>query len=150
MKFLCDRMFGTLAKWLRICGFDTFYADAELTDDELLEIAKKENRKLITRDKELFWTGKRENLNAIKITSTELDEQLRQALQGLSINNALVLSRCLLCNSTLDSIKKDEVKAKVPPKVFEQHETFWYCHRCNKFYWRGTHYTDMLKKIDEL
>ena len=150
MKFLCDRMFGTLAKWLRICGFDTFYANTELTDDELLEIAKKENRKLITRDKELFWTGKRENLNVIKITSTELDEQLRQALQDISLDNALVLSRCLLCNSTLDSIKKDEVKGKVPPRVFEQHETFWYCPRCNKIYWRGTHYKDMLKKIDEL
>jgi len=150
MKFLCDRMFGTLAKWLRICGFDTFYANAELTDDELLEIAKKENRKLITRDKELFWTGKRENLNVIKIISTELDEQLRQVLQGASLDNSPVLSRCLLCNSALDSIKKDEVKGKVPPKVFEQHETFWYCPRCNKIYWRGTHYTDMLKKIDEL
>ena len=150
MKFLCDRMFGTLAKWLRICGFDTFYANAKLTDDELLEIAKKENRKLITRDKELFWTGKRENLNVIKITSTELDEQLRQVLQGASLDNSLVLSRCLLCNSSLDSIKKDEVKGKVPPKVFEQHETFWYCPRCNKIYWRGTHYKDMLKKIDEL
>jgi len=143
-------MFGTLAKWLRICGFDTFYANAELTDDELLEIAKKENRKLITRDKELFWTGKRENLNVIKITSTELDEQLCQVLQGISLNNALVLSRCLLCNSSLDSIKKDEVKGKVPPKVFKQHENFWYCPCCNKIYWRGTHYTDMLKKIDEL
>jgi len=150
MKFLCDRMFGTLAKWLRICGFDTFYANAELTDGELLEIAKKENRKLITRDKELFWTGKRENLNVIKITSTELDKQLRQVLQGIPLNNALVLSRCLLCNSPLDSIKKDEVKGKVPPKVFEQHETFWYCPRCNKIYWRGTHYKDMLKKINEL
>ena len=150
MKFLCDRMFGTLAKWLRICGFDTFYANAEITDDELLEISKKENRKLITGDKELFWTGKRENLNVIKITSTELDEQLRQVLQGTSLDNSLVLSRCLLCNSSLDSIKKDEVKGKVPPKVFEQHEAFWYCPRCNKIYWRGTHYTDMLKKIDEL
>lgn len=143
-------MFGTLAKWLRICGFDTFYANAELTDGELLEIAKNENRKLITMDKELFWNGKRENLNVIKITSTELDEQLRQVLQGISLNNALVLSRCLLCNSSLDSIKKDEVKGKIHPKVFEQHETFWYCPRCNKIYWRGTHYTDMLKKIDEL
>ena len=150
MKFLCDQMLGTLAKWLRICGFDTFYANAELTDDKLLEIAKKENRKLITRDKELFWAGKRENLDVIKITSTELDEQLRQVLQGASLDNSLVLSRCLLCNSTLDSIKKDEVKGKVPPKVFEQHETFWYCSCCDKIYWRGTHYKDMLEKIDEL
>ncbi len=150
MKFLCDQMFGTLAKWLRICGFDTFYANAEPTDDELLEIAKKENRILVTRDKELFWNAKRENLDVIKPTSTDLDEQLRQVLQSASLDNSLVLSRCLLCNSTLDSTKKDEVKGKVPLKVFEQHETFWYCSCCDKIYWRGTHYKDMLEKIDEL
>lgn len=150
MKFLCDRMFGTLAKWLRICGFDTFYANAGLTDDELLEIAKTENRTLITRDKDLVWTGKRENLNVVEITSTELDEQLRQVVQGVPLDNTAVLSRCLLCNSSLDDIKKDDVQGKVPPKVFERHETFWYCPRCKKIYWRGTHYEEMLKKIDEL
>ena len=41
MKFLCDQMLGTLAKWLRIYGFDTFYANSETGDDELLRIAKK-------------------------------------------------------------------------------------------------------------
>ena len=40
MKFLCDRMLGTLAKWLRIYGFDTFYANSETDDAKLLEISK--------------------------------------------------------------------------------------------------------------
>ena len=51
MKFLCDQMLGTLAKWLRIYGFDTFYANRDISDSELLDISKKENRILITRDK---------------------------------------------------------------------------------------------------
>ena len=59
MKFLCDQMLGTLAKWLRLLGFDTFYANDEIKDDILLLIAKKENRAIITRDKELIF---RDNL----------------------------------------------------------------------------------------
>ena len=55
MKFLCDQMLGSLAKWLRILGFDTFYARRDLQDEDVLNIAKKENRVLITRDVELVW-----------------------------------------------------------------------------------------------
>ena len=40
MKFLCDQMLGTLAKWLRLLGFDTFYASSDISDDELLKLAK--------------------------------------------------------------------------------------------------------------
>ena len=48
MKLLCDQMFGTLAKWLRLLGYDTFYASNTITDDELLRIAAKDHRLLIT------------------------------------------------------------------------------------------------------
>ena len=55
MKFLCDRMLGTLAKWLRIIGFDTSFADANIEDEKLLRLAKDEERILITRDKNSFF-----------------------------------------------------------------------------------------------
>ncbi|MCK5031894.1 MAG: hypothetical protein KAR64_10545, partial [Thermoplasmatales archaeon] len=34
MKILCDQMLGTLAKWLRLLGFNTFYANNEMEDSE--------------------------------------------------------------------------------------------------------------------
>ena len=71
-------MLGSLAKWLRILGFDTFYANAEITDRDLLKIAKDENRIIISRDKELIFMGKRENLDVIEIKNIDLDEQLNQ------------------------------------------------------------------------
>ena len=49
MKFLCDQMLGTLARWFRLFGFDTFYANSEISDDEVLKIAETENRILITQ-----------------------------------------------------------------------------------------------------
>ena len=150
MKFLCDRMLGTLAKWLRIYGFDTFYADYETDDNELLRIAKKDNRTLITRDKELTYCGKRENLNVIELKTTDLDKQLKQVLKQVKIDKKTFLSRCTLCNTTIYPIKKDEVKDKVPKKVFENNNKFWFCKKCDKIYWKGTHYDEMIKKTTEL
>ena len=150
MKLLCDQMLGSLAKWLRILGFDTFYANAEISDDELLDIAKNENRTIISRDKELILRGKKENLNVIKIKNTDLDEQLNKILEYIKINEKLVLSRCSLCNTILDTIEKSKVEGKVPRKVFDNNDEFWFCNKCKKFYWTGSHYNKILEKINNI
>jgi len=105
MKFLCDQMLGTLAKWLRIYGFDTLYANSTMSDDKLIIISKKENRCLITRDEELAFRSKKENINVIHFKIKELDEQLTLVLRGLEIDKDKILSRCIVCNSDLSEIK---------------------------------------------
>lgn len=150
MKILCDQMLGTLAKWLRILGFDTFYANAETSDEDLLNIAKGENRTIFTRDKELIIRGKKKNLNVISIETTDLDLQLNQALKHVNIDEKSILSRCTLCNTVLDIVEKNKVQGKVPSKVFENNEKFWFCSKCNKFYWMGSHYNEMINKIDKI
>ena len=150
MKFLCDQMLGTLAKWLRLFGFDTFYANTEMKDENLLQITKKENRIIITRDKQLISRGRKENLQVIEINTTDLDEQLSYVLSHVKINKNAILSRCSLCNTVLDEIKKNDIKDKVPEKVFENNEKFWFCPKCNKTYWMGSHYDKIINKIDEI
>lgn len=150
MNFLCDQMLGTLAKWLRICGFDTYYAKRHMKDKKLIEIAKKENRVLVTRDKELVYNSKREQVKTIKIETKDLDEQIKTVLKIIDIDKKLVLTRCTICNGLLEKISKKDVKEKVPEKVFENNNDFLYCNKCDKIYWKGTHYEKMLDKIDEL
>jgi len=150
MKFLCDQMLGTLAKWLRIYGFDTFFASSQIKDEDLVEIAKNENRTLITRDKELIYSAKRQNIKTIELKTTDLDEQIKQVLNGEVIDKSKFLSRCIICNNTIVTISKEKIKKKVPPRIFENNDEFWYCKKCDKIYWKGTHYDDMLKKIDNL
>jgi uncharacterized protein with PIN domain len=150
MKILCDQMLGSLAKWLRIAGFDTFYANNEMTDEELLHIAVKEKRILITRDKELITKSKKLTLNVIEITTTDLDRQLQQVLSIININKKLILTRCSLCNNILKTIDKKEVKNRVPKNVFENKDKFWFCNNCDKFYWNGSHHEKIMKKIDEI
>lgn len=150
MKLLCDQMLGTLAKWLRIYGFDTFYSNDIVNDSQLLEISKKENRILITRDKELTYVARRENIKIIEISTTDIDEQILVVLSNVKPDKTKFLSRCIVCNSQIEEIKKYSVKSKVPERVFENNEKFWYCKKCDKIYWRGTHYENMFEKIDDL
>jgi hypothetical protein len=52
ITFIADSMLGTLAKWLRILGYDTHY-DPTLDDHQLVRLARAEDRVLLTRDHEL-------------------------------------------------------------------------------------------------
>ena len=150
MKFLCDRMLGTLAKWLRIIGFDTSFADANIEDEKLLRLAKDEERILITRDKNLTFAARRENIKSIQISSTDIDKQLKQILKNTKINEKMFLSRCLICNNLVEEIDKKNVKNNVPERVFENNEKFWYCKNCDKIYWKGSHFENMMQKIKQL
>jgi len=150
MKFLVDQMLGTLAKWLRFCGIDTFYATQSIQDDELLEIAKKENRVLVTRDKELILRAQKRDIRVIPVFTRDLDEQLKKVLNRTTVDSTQILSRCSLCNTQLISIDKEQVKNKGPENVYQTNETFWICPNCHKIYWRGSHYDKILQKIKSL
>ena len=48
-RFVVDVNVGRLAKWLRVMGYDTVFPK-ENGDDQLIRIALKEDRVLVTRD----------------------------------------------------------------------------------------------------
>ena len=150
MKLICDHMLGSLAKWLRIFGYDTLYPDMITDDDELLDIARVEKCLLISRDKELLIRGKKLLLDVLEIQTTNLDQQLLQVLTHMPVDHTQVLTRCTLCNTPLIIVEKKATKTHVPPKVFETRDQFWYCSICKKYYWMGTHYKNMVEKINKL
>ncbi len=147
IKFICDVMLGTLAKWLRILGFDTKYS-RDFEDDEILRIAEEENRIVLTRDKLLANKAKK----AVYINERSLDEQIKRVLNELKIDvdERKILTRCILCNVRVKRIEKEKVKGKVPPHVFEIHDEFWICPNCKRIYWAGTHWQNMEEKIKEI
>ena len=150
MKLLCDQMMGTLAKWLRLLGFDVYYANEKISDDELLVVAEKEKRVIVSRDKQLVERARKRKLTAVEVASTELDEQLRLVTSIYPVRKERVLSRCSLCNTELIAMDKTVVKEKVPTKVFAAHDMFWYCKKCDKVYWKGSHWDKIEKKMKEL
>ncbi len=55
-KFAVDEMLGSLARWLRIMGYDATY-EKDHDDDSILRISKDEGRVILTRDEELAARG---------------------------------------------------------------------------------------------
>jgi uncharacterized protein with PIN domain len=128
-------MLGRLAKWLRILGYDTAYAN-DATDHELARRARAEGRLLLTRDREL---AARRGLKTLLIRSHRLDDQVQQVQESLGPPPEPPLSRCPVCNVELEEISARDVVGRVPRYVNETHAEFRHCHGCGRVYWSGSH-----------
>ncbi|MCX7817520.1 MAG: Mut7-C RNAse domain-containing protein [Syntrophales bacterium] len=149
MRFIVDCMLGKLSRWLRVLGFDAAY-HANISDDDLIDLAIQENRVILTRDQNLFEKAKKneEKPEIILIKSETWEEQIKQILCNFELQKFIKpFTRCLECNTPLNSIPKDEIRHLVPPFVFEHNEHFLFCKNCGRVFWKGTHFTNMQKKL---
>ena len=138
-SFVADAMLGTLAKWLRILGYDTLF-DPALDDHKLIRLARAENRVLLTRDRQL---ALRRGVRVLLITSEHLDDQICQVLADLELVPNRSFSRCPVCNEPLETIDRAAAQAQVPAYVARTHKAFRRCPGCERIYWRGTHWQRM-------
>ena len=151
-NFIVDAMLGKLAKKLRLLGFDSLYS-SNIEDDELLRVAKTENRIIITKDVQLAEKAKKHEIMTISITKSNEIDQFFQINEKVKLGRCIVganTSRCPVCNGDLKNINKKDVSNKVPVGVFENISDFWICNKCEKIYWEGTHIKNLQKFTDEL
>ena len=145
LRFICDRMLGTLARYLRILGYDTLYPEEDIRDAELLFLAFTQGRILLTRDTRM---GTRVSPNIFILKSVIPEEQLKRVIKRFRLQRRdNCLTRCLECNALLVAIEKKRVRGKVPSYVFRQHNKFARCPHCEKYYWTGTHTDRMIEKV---
>ena len=152
-KFICDEMLLKLSRWLRIIGFDVT-APQQKSDKELAEISEKEDRTILTRDKDL---SNRKGINAIRIRSDALDEQLKQILKEFPIDELpLLISRCPSCNGELLAVRSDnidkntKVDRNIPLRIVASFEFIYLCTQCTKSYWTGTHWDRITNRLQEI
>lgn len=139
VSFLADAMLGKLARWLRILGYDTAY-EKIISDEEIVERVRCENRWLLTRDRYL---AKRKILRGrhTLIQGDHVSDQLRQLLVERCINLNLddrTPSRCPECNLVLKAIPREKAALLVPSFVAKQHTQFAQCEKCARVFWPGT------------
>jgi len=143
-------MLGTIAKKLRMFGFDCKYYST-IDDDEVILMAKKENLIVITKDVKLAKNAIQHDITTIQIqTNTEKDQLVEIAHKISCEKFTLTYSRCSLCNGILEEIPKQAIIGKVPPKIAESVEDFWKCKECSHIYWVGTHIRNMEKLVAEI
>jgi uncharacterized protein with PIN domain len=147
-KFIVDCMLGKLAKWLKILGFDALFF-SRIEDDELLALARKEGRILLTKDTGLVQRA--QNVETLFLESDEWPDQVRQVLAHFDLREKVrPHTRCIDCNVPLKNLPKQNAKNLVSPFVFERADSFALCPDCGRVFWRGTHFEDMEAKIQDL
>jgi len=149
MKFLVDRMLGKLAKELRMLGYDTTYYRGEDVH-QLIQWARQEGRVILTRNTKLF--SKKFDVSILGVTEDDPILQLKELIEKghITLDEKILFSRCLLCNTLLDEILQEEAEGKVPDFIFYQQKTFFRCPQCRRIYWQGSHQENMQKNIEEL
>lgn len=148
LEFIADDHLGKLARYMRIIGLDCLYFSS-ISDKELMEISEKENRVILSRDWNLYRFVPSQRYFFIK--SQKAWEQLRVVCNHFKIDPfEKIFERCIVCNSLLFDINKEDVKAKVSPKSYQWKEEFNQCSGCKRVYWSGTHHEEMMKNIKKI
>jgi hypothetical protein len=146
VKFIADCMLGTLAKWLIILGHDVLYF-SRIDDADLVAIAARDARTILTRDRRLVM--RRAARDHVLIESQDLREQIRQVLEErrLRVRGDSLFRRCVRCNRRTRAVPRASVRGLVPPYVFRTQKRFTRCPRCERIYWRATHVSRMIETL---
>lgn len=149
-SFIVDGMLGSLARWLRLLGFDTIYCD-NWSDDAILSATG--SRVLLTRDKELLSRAANLGLVVINPGHGSIANQLLRLRQNLCITFEVSPARCRCprCNHPLIQVAKPQVSDRVPPASLRRHAEFWECSNpeCRKVYWQGRHWQRIKQTLAE-
>lgn len=145
-KFIADCMLGKLARWLRILGFDTQYV-RYLTDAQLLAQARYQNRILLTKDTLLYKKAK--NLGYF-VHSETIEEQVKEILHHFQLHPHLALTRCPYCNLPLEIPTPTVQIPWTPLYVLRSFSNIKICPRCSQTFWPGTHWKNIIKKLEPL
>jgi len=147
-KFIADINLGNIVKYMRVLGFDVYY-DSLLSNHEIIEISKRENRIILTKSRKLLKF--KDVTHGIFIRPGTTTEQIRRIIDYLDIkDNIKPFSRCLRCNTLLKSVLKEKILDRIPPKTKEFCDEYVQCRSCDKIYWKGTHFINMKKVIRQI
>jgi uncharacterized protein with PIN domain len=142
-------MLGKLARWLRMLGHNVKYSN-KLDDSQLIAIAKKERRILLTRDLELYQQATAKGVQAVYMEGQTEAERLAKLAQkfGVNLDIDMATSRCPKCNTRVKPISKEKVADKVEKTTFSYYNEFWQCPKCEQIYWQGAHWTRIRKTLE--
>jgi len=145
-KFIADVHLGKLARLLRLLGFDTFYEN-NVTINDLLRLSTDQDRIILSRNK-LF--SKKSNKSFL-VTDENPSIQLKQLYDHFHLKDQIhPFSRCIVCNGTLEAVTKEKISVLLEKNTSQYFNEFWQCKHCKRIYWKGTHYENMLKKIQNI
>ena len=145
-RFVLDTHLGRLAAYLRMLGFDTLYRN-DYADEELAQIAGREGRNLLTRDRGLLKRCAVTHGYCVRETASR--RQVVEVLRRFDLFQAVTpFVRCIRCNTSLQPVAKEAISHRLPPKTRQYYDEFLVCHGCDRIFWKGSHYQRMQQFIE--
>lgn len=146
-RFILDGHLGKLARYLRLLGFDSLYRN-DYRDDEIILIANRERRIILTRDIGILKTAS--VTRGIWIRSQRPDEQVKEVLDRLDLKSQVdPFKRCMVCNASVQPVAKEAIVHRLKPRTKRYYDTFVECRKCGHIYWKGSHHENMAAKIEQ-
>jgi uncharacterized protein with PIN domain len=143
-RFVADVHLGSLARHLRLLGFDTTW-ERDLDDEEIIRIARDERRIILTRDKGILKNG--HVTHGYWLRSTDPITQVEEVVRAIDLaRNIEPYTRCMECNGEVQPVDRAAVVHSVPLQVFLVYRDFKRCVRCHRVYWKGSH----LRRLDRI
>jgi len=150
LRFLCDAGLGGLARWLRAAGQEALWIQ-DIDDDALLHEAQRLCATVLTTDSMLLERRVLRNgmIPAFWLPPTlGVPEQLKLVFCqfGLKAREP----RCMSCGGELRQEPKELLRDRIPPRTYRWLEEYFVCCRCDKLFWRGTHWQSIARELKEL
>ena len=146
-RFVADAHLGGLAHMLRMAGFDTLYRN-DYRDREIADIAEREARIILTRDRELL--KYRGVTHGCYVHALKPAQQFRELVERLDLARSFKpFTLCLECNAPLHPVDKQRVWERLPPSVQANHQRFTACDSCGRVFWEGSHWRRMQALLSE-
>jgi uncharacterized protein with PIN domain len=145
-KFVLDVHLGKLARHLRLLGFDTFYSK-EMEDAAIVRLGHRFGRIVLTRDIALL---KHKSIRrGYFVRATDPQKQIREVVRQFALAGKMRPFRlCLVCNGRIRRVAKSKIIHRLPPLTKKYYQKFYHCPRCDKIYWQGTHYKQLVRLVN--
>ena len=146
LRFLCDEMLRGLGRWLRAAGYDTIIAEGGLPDRALALRCAKEERILLTKDRQLANIAKA-TASVLLVPGDGIDAAARALRAALDIDwQHAPFTRCLVDNQLLAATPR-EAAALVPEQSRAAGGPLRQCPECGRLYWPGGHVRRMQQRL---
>jgi uncharacterized protein with PIN domain len=147
-RFIADGHLGTLARNLRLLGFDVAY-DQQAQDRQLLSVMEQEDRALLTRDRRLLMHAIVRHGYCPRSQNT--DDETIEVIRRFDLFDFIApFTRCLRCNAPLQKVAKADVVEKLEPLTKIYYEQFRRCTGCGQVYWAGSHFSKLQHRLEKI
>ncbi|HEX4924783.1 MAG TPA: Mut7-C RNAse domain-containing protein [Bdellovibrionales bacterium] len=148
LKFVVDCNLGKLNSMMRSLGFDCYYEN-HIPDARAARVSAAESRILLTKDRRLL---KRAIITYGYWVRSEMpSDQVREVLRRFRLEDRVkLLSRCIDCNVNTIEVDKERVLDRLEPLTKKYYDRFFMCPKCEKVFWRGSHFEKIKAWRDSL